>query len=146
MKELLIRKKLDELEDELVRRAEKLVDNNPGITITRGKGKGLEDSQIRNIIAVANETSSLAVVENFIKYQIGRIDKPNEKWRFREKDEAGFGETLLQELRWLRELAASKAEGEVTPQDLEIRFARLYLGFLMRYFKYAQVREGGGES
>jgi len=135
MKELLIRAKIDEIEDELVRRAEQVVQKCRGIT-----GK-LEDKQLRNVEAVAAETESVAVVDNFIKYQIGRA-KEGEGWRF--GPDQGFGEAVRQDLEWLKEQAGGKAGGGVTAKDLEIRLVRRYLGYLTRYFKYAQVQPTGG--
>lgn len=137
MKELLIRQILDELDTQVVQRAEAVVDNTPGIT------RELEDKQPRNVIAVADDTQSVAVVDNFIKYQIGR-SKENEGWRFGERDRTGFGEAVRADLAQLREWAKQKASGEVKTEDLEIRLVRRYLGYLARYFKYAQVQQGGG--
>jgi hypothetical protein len=129
MKEPLIRQRIGRIEDDLVGRAEQRVDSHQGVT------SQLEDKQLRNVIAVAEETESLAVVENFVKYQIGRDDK--------EKDWAagkpGFGEGVLQDLGWIRKQAESLADASVGKKDLEIRMARLYLGYMMRYFKYAQA-------
>ena len=141
MKELLIRQKIDQIEDNLVQRAEDIVDNCPGITDER---KGLEDKQLRNVMAVAAETESLSVVDNFIKYQIGRSydpKKPPQKWRF-----GGFGEKMRVDLVWLKQQAQSLAGNKVSAKDLEIRLVRLYLGYLIRHFKYVQVPVGGGES
>ncbi len=140
MKELLIRQILDELDSRVVQRAEAVVDNTPGIT-DESKG-GLEDKQIRNVIAVADDTQSVAVVDNFIKYQIGR-SKENEGWRFGEKDGTGFGEAVRADLAQLQEWAKSKASGDVSTDELAIRLVRRYLGYLARYFKYAQVPKGG---
>jgi hypothetical protein len=136
MKELLIRQILDELDTQLVKRAEDVVEKATGITTK------LEDKQIRNVIAVADDTQSVAVVDNFIKYQIGR-SKENEGWRFGENGGVGFGEALREDLAQLREWAWQKATGEVTAEDLEIRLVRRYLGYLARYFKYAQLPKGG---
>jgi hypothetical protein len=136
MKELLIRQILDELDTQLVKRAEIVVEKATGITTK------LEDKQIRNVIAVADDTQSVAVVDNFIKYQIGR-SKENEGWRFGENGGVGFGEALREDLAQLREWASQKATGEVTAEDLEIRLVRRYLGYLARYFKYAQLPKGG---
>lgn len=133
MKELLIRQMLDEMDTAVVQRAEAAVDN-PHIT------KKLEDKQIRNVMAVAGETQSVAVVDNFIKYQIGR-NKENEGWRFGEKQ--GFGEAVRADLTWLQETAKRQAGGEVKAEDLAIRLVRRYLGYLNRHFKYVQVRQGG---
>lgn len=137
MKELLIRQILEELDTQLVQLAEAVVDKTNGIT------KELEDKQPRNVIAVADDTESVAVVDNFIKYQIGR-SKENEGWRFGEKEGKGFGEAVRSDLRQIQEWAKSKASGQVKVEELEIRLIRRYLGYLVRYFKYAQARQGGG--
>jgi hypothetical protein len=136
MKELLIRQILDELDTQVVKRAEDVVDKTSSIT------RQLEDKQIRNVIAVADDTQSVAVVDNFIKYQIGR-SKENEGWRFGENSGTGFGEAVRDDLEQLREWAKQKASGEVKAEDLEIRLVRRYCGYLARYFKYAQVPKGG---
>jgi hypothetical protein len=139
MKEMLIRQLLDEMDTAVVQRAEAVVDNTSGITDEK-KG-GLEDKQIRNVMAVAEETQSVAVVDNFIKYQIGR-NKENEGWRFGEGQ--GFGEAVRADLTWLQEAAKRQASGEVKTEELAIRLVRRYLGYLNRHFKYVQVRQGGG--
>ncbi|MCS6861053.1 MAG: hypothetical protein NZT92_12120 [Abditibacteriales bacterium] len=136
MKELLIRQILDELDAQVVRQAEAVVDETGGIT------NQLEDKQIRNVIAVADDTQSVAVVDNFIKYQIGR-SKKNEGWRFGEESGKGFGEAVRTNLEQLKKWANQKASGEVKAEDLEIRLVRRYLGYLARYFKYKQVHQGG---
>jgi len=140
MKELLIRQILDDLDQATVQRAEAVVDNVPGIT-DEHQG-GLEDKQIRNVIAVADDTQSVAVVDNFIKYQIGRSD-PNKKWRYGEQRGKGFGERVRTDLQWLGGLAAQRAHDAVTVEYLAIRLVRRYLGYLIRHFKYAQVQPGG---
>jgi len=144
MKELLIRQILDELDTQVVKRAEDVVDKASGIT------KKLEDKQIRNVIAVADDTQSVAVVDNFIKYQIGRsydekkLPDKQEKWCFPNKDGKQFGEAVRADLAQLREWAKQKANDEVKAEELEIHLVRRYLGYLARYFKYAQAQQGGG--
>jgi hypothetical protein len=137
MKELLIRQRLDELDTEVVQRAEETVNKTPGIT------NKLEDKQIRNVMAVADETHSVAVVDNFIKYQIGR-HKENEGWRFSGKEGQGFGEVVREDLASLRETAKRQESDQVKAEELAIRLVRRYLGYLNRYFKYVQVQQGGG--
>ena len=136
MKELLIRQLLGEVDTVIVQHAEAVVDNTFGIT------KALEDKQIRNVIAVADDTQSVAVVDNFIKYQIGR-NKENEGWRFGEKKGQSFGEAIRADLASLQGTARRQAKGEVRTEELAIRLVRRYLGYLARYFKYAQVPKGG---
>lgn len=128
MKELLIRRKLDEIDDDLVRLATKRVDDT-GIAGKQNGKEIMQDKQLRNVIAVADDTESVPVVENFIKYQIGRHDQ----WRHQE-----FGEKLLEDLRTLQERTDKLADDKVTAKDLAIRLARRYLGYLMRHFVYVQ--------
>lgn len=140
MNGLLIRQILDEFDNNVVQRAENVVDNTPGIT------KELEDKQIRNVISVAEDTHSIAVVGNFIKYQIGRSydsRKPNQKWCFPDKEGRRFGDALLADFDWLKVLAQSNASINVSAEELAIRLVRRYLGYLVRHFKYAQVTQGG---
>lgn len=145
MKELLIRQLLDEMDSEVVKRAEAVIDSTPGIT------KELEDKQVRNVMAVAEETQSVAVVDNFIKYQIGRSynDKKQpsaqEKWCFAGKDGVPFGEAVRKDLAWLQDTAKVQAKGEVKPEELAIRLVRRYWGYLNRHFKYVQAQQGGGQ-
>ena len=136
MKELLIRQRIDRIEDELVQRAQVVVDADPTIT---GRG-GLEDKQLRNVSAVAAETESLAVVDNFIQYQIGRA-RPGQGWLA--GPDGGFGERLRADLEWIREQARRLADAQVTAKELEIRLARLYLGYLIRHFKYVALDQAG---
>jgi hypothetical protein len=128
MKELLLRRKLDEIDDYLVQKATELVERT-GIAGKRNGKEIMQDKQLRNVIAVAQDTQSIPVVDNFIKYQIGR----HEEWRHQ-----GFGEQLLQDLRSLQAQAQNLADQTVPEGDLAIHGARRYLGYLMRHFKYRQ--------
>jgi hypothetical protein len=128
MKELLIRQKLDDADDELVQLATKTVDET-GIAGRRNNREIMQDKQLRNVIAVADDTKSIAVIENFIKYQIGRHDE----WRYHD-----FGEKLIGDLLRLREWARKMVESEIEENDLAIRLVRRYLGYLIRYFVYQQ--------
>lgn len=142
MKELHILRKLDLLDHRLVEKATRLVDNT-GIAGKNGKGDEImQENQLRNVIAVAGETKSVAVVENFVRYQIGRHDE----WRHKD-----FGENLLNDLAELRNTGNTLAKelkeedvNDIGEEELTIRLVRRYLGYLARYFKYAQLKEGGG--
>lgn len=133
MKELLIHQLLDEMDSEVVKRAEAVIDKAPGIT------RELEDKQIRNLMAVAEQTQSVAVVDNFIKYQIGR----KEEWR--SGGNGGFGEAIRKDLAWLQNTAKDRAKGGVKAEELAIRLVRRYLGYLNRHFKYVQTQQEGGQ-
>ena len=128
MKELLIRRKLDEIDDHLVRMATELVDRT-GIAGKKNGKEIMQDKQLRNVIAVSLETQSIPVVDNFIKYQIGR----HEEWRHER-----FGEQLREDLQKLHGNIQKLADQAISDRDLAIYGARRYLGYLMRHFKYRQ--------
>lgn len=128
MKELLIRQKLDDADNELVQLATKIVDET-GIAGRRNNKEIMQDKQIRNVIAVADDTGSITVVENFVKYQIGRHDE----WRYHD-----FGEKMIDDLQKMRELARKLVVSDIEEKDLAIRLVRRYLGYLMRHFVYRQ--------
>ncbi len=134
MKELLIRRTLDKMDGDLVNIATRLVEET-GIAGKQDGKEIMQDRQLRNVIAVAEDTQSVAVVENFVKYQIGRHDQ----WRHNE-----FGERLLKDLRELRERADKLKDAAVSKEELAIQMVRRYLGYLMRHFVYVQNREKGG--
>lgn len=150
-KNMFIEAEIDKRTTNLIEHAEKLV-NDTGIAGKRRKDKKeniLEEHQLRNVINVANSTDTVAVVTNFIKYQIGRCDK-DEKWQHN-----NFGQKLIDELsegivyKSVEEIMGETKQalkGETTEDDLRkiwCRLVRLYIGYLSRYFKYAQSMEGG---
>jgi hypothetical protein len=109
--------KIEERLDELVQIAERCVTN------TNAASTDLEESQLRNLQNLASATDSVAVLENFIAYQMGRKKLPVE-----------VGQRILKDIQTLK----GKAE-ELTQNDEALRWARmelirLYLGFLVRKF------------
>lgn len=85
----------------------------------------LKENQLRNVINIANETECVPVVTNFIRYQIGR----HSEWR-----KENFGERLIEKIDNLKESAKEIDERDV--DDAWIKLTRLYLGFMVRYYKY----------
>ena len=69
---------IDRCKEQLVPAAEALLDEAQGIEIGRDFGH----SQLRNLIAVAMETESPAVVANFIRYQVGRDTRGSNKGKW----------------------------------------------------------------
>ena len=67
---------IDHLKEVLVPAAERLLDDAGILDFPKKQFGG---SQFRNLIAIATETSSPAVVLNFIRYQIGR-DAGKKNW------------------------------------------------------------------
>ncbi|MDT7924205.1 MAG: hypothetical protein RRA60_05430 [Chlorobiota bacterium] len=110
--------KIEERLDELVQIAERCVTN------TNAASTDLEESQLRNLQNLASATDSVAVLENFIAYQMGRRKLP-----------VAVGQRILDDIREL----GRKAEQIVQDSREALRWARmelirLYLGFLVRKF------------
>ncbi len=121
--------------------AEALLDEARGIEIGRDFGH----SQRRNLIAVAMETESPAVVSNFIRYQVGR-DNRGSNW-----GKSIGTETLGQ--RFIDQLdhadgAIAAALGDVPGLDQDpmlrqlarIALIRQFLGFASRHLKYLEFQ------
>lgn len=93
----------------------------------RSKDPRVTGSQLRNLLNVALTERSLAVLKNFLRYQVGR------QW----KD--GKAGDLLEQLL-LREIAnrsqaRGKAEG-VSPREIEAALLPLLLGYIIREYTY----------
>lgn len=131
---------IDRLKEELVPAAENFLDDAGVVNLPK---KQFGDSQFRNLIAIANETSSPAVVLNFIRYQIGR-DSGKRNWGS-EHAGSNLGDRLLADLK---EGAVKQAlakvpglEGDETLRQLaNIALIRQYLGFASRYLKYLDLK------
>jgi hypothetical protein len=117
--------KIEERLDELVQIAERCVTN------TNAASTDLEESQLRNLQNLASATDSVAVLENFIAYQMGRRKLP-----------VAVGQRILDDIREL----GRKAEEIVQDSREVLRWARmelirLYLGFLVRKFVAERKKE-----
>lgn len=106
--------------------------------------RAMRENQIRNVLDVATSTGSLAVVTNFIRYQMGRSGG-NEAWLHN-----NFGQTVVSDLEGEKGNVA-KLAGKVTDKVCEetgstdrtrvlaqarVELVRLYLGYLNRWFYY----------
>ena len=112
-------------------------------------GSGMEKNQIRNVLNVAEESHSLAVVTNFIRYQMGR-SHTGPAWRHPRGGEV-FGLRVIEQIespdgivaRQTR-VALEQARKRVVniPQEaadsLRYDLARYYLGYLNRAFYYGR--------
>jgi hypothetical protein len=110
--------KIEERLDELVQIAERCV------TATNAASTDLEESQLRDLQNPASATDSVAVLENFIGYQMARRKLP-----------VAVGQRILDDIREL----GRKAEEIVQDSREALRGARmelirLYLRFLVRKF------------
>jgi hypothetical protein len=118
------------------------------------EGSDMEKNQIRNVLNVAEETRSVAVVTNFVRYQIGR-SRTGQAWQHQ-----GFGLHVIDDIEregrvvdqatrsavtYAQDLIAQRG-GRAEAEELERRarqqFMRYYLGFLNRAFYFGvETRE-----
>jgi len=111
------------------------------------EGAGLEKNQIRNVLNVAEESHSLAVVTNFIRYQMGRSGT-GPAWRH-ERDEKVFGLHIVEQIESPTGIVARQTDAVLNQvqeqvEDIsqeainELRYdlMRYYLGYLHRAFYY----------
>lgn len=132
------------------------------------QNSGLEESGLRNLLDVAKESPHVAVVTNFIRYQVGRDASPSPtKWAtevtYKEKEQStaddtertmAIGEWVADDIEHAiaRDLAAEVLEhveaeidgplpGKVrraVAEQAAIRLTRSYLGHLLRAFVTAK--------
>lgn len=107
--------------------------------------KAMEEHQLRNVLNVANETRTVEVVINFIRYQIAR---KKDAWGTKKDD---FGHELIDILRttlpkWteivLKEMqtqAPDQCEHIQAMRDtIQATLMQLFLGYLNRAFSYVK--------
>ena len=135
-RELRINRELDNSMNELLAGMKKFVDD------THIWESRMEEHQMNNVVAVAQETNSVEVVKNYIRYQVGR-DVRNDNWRWRVGSIKNFGEQLVDKLDELHDLATGIVAGasnpSAPPRDVDrvwVTLTRAYLGQLNRYFVY----------
>ncbi|MEQ8192680.1 MAG: hypothetical protein ABRQ39_32240, partial [Candidatus Eremiobacterota bacterium] len=81
----IIERDVDKQKTELIDKVEQLMKDS-----RIWEDDGLKESQFRNLMNVANSTTSVPVITNFIKYQIGRTNRPNIQWHYK-----NFGINLI---------------------------------------------------
>lgn len=109
------------------------------------QGAEMDKSQIRNVLNVADERRSIAVVTNFIRYQLGR-GQTGPAWQTN-----GFGLRVIEQIETSDGIVAKQAQAamervqehvESIPQeaidDLHYDLMRYYLGYLNRAFYYGR--------
>ena len=131
--------------DDVVRQA-----NADALLLTGASGnEKLEKNQIRNLLNVADESHSLAVVTNFIRYQIGRSGT-GPAWRY-----GGFGSQVIKQIEATDGVVTRQTErvlerlreqfGEL-PSEIADKVCydlmRHYLGYLHRAFCYYSSESG----
>ncbi len=124
---------LEDRKPELVAAAEEYVDRS-GIYLKRPGTAGepnVSSSQLRNLLNVAQSDRSLKVLVNFLRYQIGR--------RGRGWEHTASGKELESFLTG-RIATLCSEEGAahigVSRRELEAALASLFLGYVIREYKY----------
>ncbi len=120
------------------------------------EGSEMEKNQIRNVLNVAEESHSLAVVTNFIRYQLGRR-QTGPAWRHPPEGQS-FGLRVIEQIESSGGVIARQTQAaleqarkrvENIPQeaadDLRYDLARYYLGYLNRAFYYGRETKKWGE-
>lgn len=146
--ELIVQATMQQHMDAVVRAAEK--------DAALLEGSGMEKNQIRNILNVAEESRSLAVVANFIRYQLGR-SQTGPAWRH-EREGKVFGLRIIEQIESPKGIVARQTEAALAqarkqttniPQGVadKLRYdlARHYLGYLNRAFYYGQETKKWGD-
>lgn len=134
------RRCIDRAKEQLVEAAETLLDEAE-VKPSRDFGH----SQLRNLVAVASETESPAVVLNFIRYQMGRDDK-GKNWAKKTKEER-IGDRFISALnddagvvmKALADVVGVK-EDAMAGQLARMELIRYFLGFATRYMKYLEMK------
>jgi hypothetical protein len=134
------RRSIDLAKEQLVSAAETLLKE---AEVTPSKDFG--HSQLRNLVAVAAETESPAVVLNFIRYQMGRDDK-GKNWA---RGTAGkrIGDRFISALNdgegvvslTLKTVVGDEGEA-LAKQLVKMELIRYFLGFATRYMKYLELQ------
>jgi len=124
---LKARQTLEERTDDVIDRAQKLIDSTE---VQRGE---MRSTQLKNLLEMSSSTDSVKALEVFIRYQMGRRTTQR-AWTFN-----NFGERLLSEFSWLLDLAKqiAKDTGD-DPKRVHLDLIRLYLGYAHRYFVYKE--------
>jgi hypothetical protein len=103
----------------------------------------MKENQIRNVLNVAEESKSVEVVTNFIRYQIGRSSS-NQQWQYN-----GFGLQVIKDIeegevpvaadraaKAAAEVIGEGADKEALCREAYLELTRYYLGYLNRAFYF----------
>jgi hypothetical protein len=124
---------IEERKPDLVKAAESYLDSPDGRIYLpqerEPKRPRVAGSQLRNLLSAAQSGSSLSVLINLLRYQIGRDSRG---WG---RGEQISGDALIQVLS--REVSGRSGEVDAAERHaVESRLAALLLGYLIREFTY----------
>jgi hypothetical protein len=135
---LSLRQAVDRFGEDLVGRADRTMSEEQVKTLKQWKTQ-LRLGQLNNLLGVALETDSPAVIINWVSYQMGRRETKG-GW-----GDSGLGDQVVDDIKALetsaRQVAQSVYGGE-TPDEVRqahVRLVRRYAGYLKRWF----VARGG---
>ena len=116
----------------------------------------MERKQLSNLVAVAAETNAVPVVEDWVRYQMGRDDRTPRNWR---AGNPAFGDAVLKHLSELKTEAqrlvseAKQVKGMNAPKDENAEVDRVWILLTRRFsallehsFVYHKGAGGGGQS
>ena len=135
---LSLRQALDRFSGDLVGLADRTMSEDR-VRILKRKETQLRLGQLNNLLGVALETESPAVVINWVRYQMGRKETKG-GW-----GNSGLGEQVVSDINGLETSARQVAQqvyGNETPEAIRqahIYLTRRYVGYLKRWF----VARGG---
>jgi hypothetical protein len=137
---------IDRAKETLVEKAEELLRQTKV-----GPSGDFGHSQLRNLVAVATETESPAVVLNFIRYQMGRDKKERKGWA-RDSQGSRVGDLFITALGEEQGTAVGAALATIpdlagrplVKQLARMELIRYFLGFAGRYMKYLELETGEG--
>ncbi len=129
---------VDQFSNDLVNCADSTLSTQQMNKLTGGSTQ-LRLGQLNNLLGVARETDSPAVVINWVRYQIGRKET-RAGW-----GESGLGDKVENDIKALEETAkqiAKRVFKDESPEHIRlahIALVRRYAGYLKRWF----VAKGG---
>jgi len=127
--ELRVQAEIKKAEDDLVQWIENALDD-------RQSYGDLEESQFRNAVQVAASSSSPKVVQNFLRYQMGR----DKKWgrgnhALASRIIKDIDDSLHAKARSIHKVVYGMEQGDHL-QDIWMQLIRRYLGYGSRHLKY----------
>lgn len=135
---LKVQKRIREAEDDLVTWIQDALDNT-NYNKSKQSNSGLEESQFRNLIRVANTTDSTEVIKNFLRYQVGRNEK-DEKWG---RGKGSLAERIINDIdgnikKTAQDIynAIQRENNQIELQSIWLELIRRYLGYGVRYLTY----------
>jgi hypothetical protein len=131
-KQLKIQKGIRRKEDEIVDAIE---------TALKDKNSygDLQESQFRNLVRVADTTESVAVIKNFLLYQVGR----DKKWG---QGKNSLAQKIINDIdekitNFAEDIRIDVEGSEVDFKQIRIELTRRYLGYGARYLVYKNKGE-----